>query len=289
MPTIDVFHAIILGLVQGLTEWLPISSSGHLALVQLAMDLEVPVFYDAILHVGTLAGVFAIYQKDIIGIMKSVFTRDKRIGGKYPQGRTMLWFIILGTIPTAIIGMIFRSFFEYSFYDPFSIAIGFIITGVFVLITAFLKTGYKKLGPVDAILIGIGQGISIFSSISRSGVTVATGMFRGVEREQLVRYSFLLSIPAILGAATIDALMAQDQREAVAEEGMHIGIESYVTGAVVSAIVGYLSIRIMIRLAIGGKFYIFAFYCFAIGISYVLFVIDTDCVKMCTPYNLSNY
>ena len=159
-------------------------------LIQLAMDLEVPVFYDAILHVGTLAGVFAIYQKDIIGIMKSVFTRDKRIGGKYPQGRTMLWFIILGTIPTAIIGMIFRSFFEYSFYDPFSIAIGFIVTGVFVLITAFLKTGYKKLGPVDAILIGVGQGISIFSSISRSGVTVATGMFRGVEREQLVRYSF---------------------------------------------------------------------------------------------------
>lgn len=126
------FQAIILGIVQGLTERLPISSSGHLALVQLAMDLEVPVFYDAILHVGTLAGVIAIYQKDIVGIMKSIFAQDKRIEGKYPQGRTTLWFIILCTVPTGIIGMTFRSFFEYSFYDPFSIAIGFIVTGVFI-------------------------------------------------------------------------------------------------------------------------------------------------------------
>jgi undecaprenyl-diphosphatase len=266
LATIDVFQAIILGIVQGLTEWLPISSSGHLALVQLAMDLEVPVFYDTILHIGTLIGVFAIYRKDIAGIMKSVFTRDNRVvGGKYPQGRRMLWFIILGTVPTGIIGMTFRSFFEYSFYDPLSIAIGFIVTGVFVMITAFLKAGHKKLGPVDAVLMGVGQGISIFSSISRSGATIATGMFRGVEREQLVRYSFLLSIPAILGAAAIDAILTQEQRRA---EDIHsIGIESYAIGASISAIVGYASIRILIRLVTRGKFYIFAFYCLAIGVA----------------------
>jgi undecaprenyl-diphosphatase len=264
LATIDVFQAIILGIVQGLTEWLPISSSGHLALVQLAMDLEVPVFYDAILHVGTLAGVFAIYQKDLKEILKSIFARNRGNRGKYPQGRTMLWFIILGTIPTGIIGVSFRSFFEYSFYDPLSIAVGFIITGVLILLTALLKVGHKKLGPVDAVLIGVGQGISIFSSISRSGATITTGMFTGVEREQLVRYSFLLSIPAILGAATINAFLAQDTTEAV--EGLYfIGIESYVIGTAISAIVGYISIRILIRLVIGGKFYIFAFYCFAIG------------------------
>jgi undecaprenyl-diphosphatase len=191
--------------------------------------------------------------------------QDKRIEGKYPQARTMLWFIILGTVPTGIIGMTFRSFFEYSFYDPFSIAIGFIVTGVFVLITAFLKAGHKKLGPVDAILIGVRQGFSIFSSISRSGATVATGMFTGVEKEQLVRYSFLLFIARILGAVTIDALLAQDPRGA---EDIHfIGIESYAIGAAISAIVGYMSIRILIRLVTRSKFYIFAFYCFAIGIA----------------------
>ena len=265
MVTIDVFQAIILGIVQGVTEWLPISSSGHLALVQIAMDLEVPVFYDAILHIGTLAGVFAIYRKDIGGIVKSIFAPSKKIEGKYPQGRTMLWFIILGSVPTGIIGMTFRSFFEYSFYDPFSIAIGFIVTGVFILITAFLREGHKKLGRVDALLIGVGQGISIFSSISRSGATVATGMFAGIEREQLVRYSFLLSIPAIIGAATIDPILEQDR---TGVENIHlIGIESYVIGALISAIIGYASIHILIKLVMRGKFYIFAFYCFVIGIA----------------------
>jgi undecaprenyl-diphosphatase len=176
----------------------------------------------------------------------------------------MLWFIILGTIPTAAIGLTFRSFFEYSFYDPLSIGAGFIVTGIFLLITLFLKAGNKKLGPVDAVLIGVGQGLSIFSSISRSGATVAAGMFRGVEREQLVRYSFLLSIPAILGAVLIDMISASEQQRA---ELYSIGIESYIAGAVISAIVGYASIRVLIKMVLRGKFYLFAFYCFAIGIA----------------------
>jgi undecaprenyl-diphosphatase len=266
LATIDVFQAIILGIVQGLTEWLPISSSGHLALVQLAMGLKVPVFYDSILHIGTLISVFAIYRKDIADIVKSVaFQDNKVVDGKYPRGRRMLWFIILGTVPTGIIGLTFRSFFESSFYDPLSIAVGFIVSGVFVMLTAFLKAGHKNLEQVDAVLMGVGQGISIFSSISRSAATIATGMFRGVERDQLVRFSFLLSIPAILGAVTIDAVLTQGERGA---EDIHsISVESYVIGASISAIVGYASIRILIRLVTRGKFYIFAFYCFAIGIA----------------------
>lgn len=263
MASIDILQAIMLGIIQGVTEWLPISSSGHLALVQLAMGLEVPVFYDAVLHLGTLTGVFAIYRQDIARIVKSIFGRD-RTEGKYPQGRRMLWLVILGTIPTAAIGLSFRSFFEYSFYDPVSIGAGFIVTGIFILSTLFLKAGNKKLGPADAVLIGVGQGLSIFSSISRSGATVAAGMFRGVEREQLVRYSFLLSIPAILGAAIIDAISADEQQRA---ELSSIGIEAYIVGAAISAIVGYVSIRVLIRLVLGGKFYIFAFYCFVIGVA----------------------
>jgi undecaprenyl-diphosphatase len=263
LATIGILQAIILGIIQGLTEWLPVSSSGHLALVQLAMDLEVPVFYDAVLHLGTLSGVFATYRKDIARIVKSI-SRQNSAEGPYPQGRKMLWFIILGTIPTAAIGLTFRSFFEYSFYDPLSIGAGFIVTGIFLLITLFLKAGNKKLGPVDAVLIGVGQGLSIFSSISRSGATVAAGMFRGVEREQLVRYSFLLSIPAILGAVLIDMISAEEQQRA---ELYSINIESYIAGAAISAIVGYASIRVLIKMVLKGKFYFFAFYCFAIGIA----------------------
>lgn len=281
MAEIDILQAIVLGIVQGLTEWLPISSSGHLALVQLAMDLEVPIFYDVILHIGTLAGVFAIYRRDIAGILRSTVASGKgsskrksieEEGGeeevaKYPQGRRMLWLIILGTIPTGIIGLAFRSFFESSFYDPVSIAVGFIITGALVLVTGLLKPGQKKLGSADAILIGIGQGISIFSSISRSGATLSAGLFRGVEREQLVRYSFLLSIPAILGAAAIDVVAMDEQQKA---QLASIGAESYIAGTVVSAAVGYASIRILIKLVIKGKFYLFAFYCFAIGVATLL-------------------
>ena len=276
MAEIDILQAIVLGIVQGLTEWLPISSSGHLALVQLAMDLEIPIFYDVILHIGTLAGVFAIYRRDIAGIMRSTVafgegsSKRKSIEeevAKYPQGRRMLWLIILGTIPTGIIGLAFRSFFESSFYDPVSIAVGFIITGALVLVTGLLKSGQKKLGSADAILIGIGQGISIFSSISRSGATLSAGLFRGVEREQLVRYSFLLSIPAILGAAAIDVVAMDEQQKA---QLASIGAESYIAGTVVSATVGYASIRILIKLVIKGKFYLFAFYCFAIGVATLL-------------------
>ncbi|MGI0049251.1 MAG: undecaprenyl-diphosphate phosphatase [Nitrososphaera sp.] len=263
MATIDILQAIILGIIQGLTEWLPVSSSGHLALAQLAMDLQIPVFYDAVLHLGTLTGVFAIYRKDITNIVQSIFGRDKSEGA-YPQGRKLLWFVVLGTIPTAAIGLIFRSFFEYTFYDPLSIGTGFIVTGALLLITLFLKAGGKKLGPVDAVLIGVGQGISIFSSISRSGATVAAGMFRGVEREQLVRYSFLLSVPAILGAVLVDVISAGELERA---ELYSIGIESYIAGAAISALVGYASIRALIRLVIGGRFYLFAFYCFAIGMA----------------------
>jgi undecaprenyl-diphosphatase len=276
LAEIDILQAIVLGIVQGLTEWLPISSSGHLALVQLAMDLEIPIFYDVILHIGTLAGVFAIYRRDIAGILRSTVafgegsSKRKSIEeevAKYPQGRRMLWLIILGTIPTGIIGLAFRSFFESSFYDPVSIAVGFIITGALVLVTGLMKSGQKKLGSADAILIGIGQGISIFSSISRSGATLSAGLFRGVEREQLVRYSFLLSIPAILGAAAIDVVAMDEQQKA---QLASIGAESYIAGAVVSAAVGYASIRILIKLVIKGKFYLFAFYCFAIGVATLL-------------------
>ena len=227
------------------------------------MDLEVPVFYDAVLHLGTLTGVFAIYRKDITNIVKSIFGGDKSEGA-YPRGRKMLWFIVLGTIPTAAIGLTFRSFFEYSFYDPLSIGIGFIVTGVLLLITMVLKAGGKKLGPADAVLIGVGQGLSIFSSISRSGATIAAGMFRGVKREQLVRYSFLLSVPAILGAVLVDVISVGEQERV---ELSSIAVESYIAGAVVSALVGYASIRALIRLVIGGRFYLFAFYCFAIGIA----------------------
>jgi undecaprenyl-diphosphatase len=270
---IDVLQAIILGIVQGLTEWLPVSSSGHLALLQLTMGLEVPVFFDLVLHIGTLTGVIAIYKRDIFSILSSIYaffglylsSRNRSVSNS-SFNRTDIAYIrliILGMIPTAAIGIAFKSFFEYSFQNTHAIAIGFIATGVLVFMTKFLKSSDKILGNTDAFWIGIGQGLSIFSSISRSGITLSIGMFRGLEKGSLVKYSFLLSIPAIIGASIFD--LASADIETLAQ--MHdIPASSYVGGVFLSAVVGFACIKFLIRVINNQSFYLFSFYCVATGI-----------------------
>lgn len=266
---IDAIQALILGIVQGLTEWLPISSSGHLALVQLAMDLEVPIFFDIVLHFGTLAAVIGIYRLELLGILKSI----KPIGKKNRdsagvelrriyRGRRYLLLIILGMIPTALIGIGFRSVFEESFYSMWSIGLGFLVTGAMIFVTKFIDKGTNSIRNIDAVLIGIGQGLSIFSSISRSGATISIGMFKHVERSELITFSFLLSIPAILGAGLYDLVFADSISQV---EIYQIPIESYIIGTISAAIVGYASIKFLISIINKGEFYLFSFYCFLLG------------------------
>ena len=266
---IDAIQALILGIVQGLTEWLPISSSGHLALVQLAMDLEVPIFFDIVLHFGTLTAVIGIYRRELLGIIKST----KPIGKKnrdstgvelrrINRGRRYLLLIILGMIPTALIGIGFRSIFEESFYNMWSIGLGFLITGAMIFVTKFIDKGTNSIRNIDAVLIGIGQGLSIFSSISRSGATISIGMFRHVERSELITFSFLLSVPAILGAGLYDLVFAESASQV---EIYQIPIESYIIGTISAAMVGYASIKFLINIINKGEFYLFSFYCFLLG------------------------
>jgi undecaprenyl-diphosphatase len=169
---IDAIQALILGIIQGLTEWLPISSSGHLALAQLAMNLQVPIFFDIVLHLGTLSAVIGVYRHELVSILKSFKSIHQR-NGNYSEvelknimwGRRYLLLIILGMIPTALMGVGFRSIFEESFYSMWSIGLGFIISGAMILVTKFIGKGTNSIGKVDAVLIGVGQGLSIFSSI----------------------------------------------------------------------------------------------------------------------------
>jgi len=266
---IDAIQALILGIIQGLTEWLPISSSGHLALFQLAMNLEVPIFFDIVLHFGTLAAVIGIYRRELLEILKSI----KPIGKKnrdstgvklmsMKRGRRYLLLIILGMIPTALIGVGFRSIFEESFYSMWSIGLGFIITGVMIFVTKFIDKGTNSIRNIDAVLIGIGQGLSIFSSVSRSGATISIGMFRHIERSELITFSFLLSIPAIVGAGLYDLVFADSISQV---EIYQIPIESYIIGTFTAAIVGYVSIKFLINIINKGEFYLFSFYCFLLG------------------------
>ena len=266
---IDAIQALILGIVQGLTEWLPISSSGHLALVQLAMNLEVPIFFDIVLHFGTLAAVIGIYRRELLGILKSIKPIGKNnrdsTGVKLmsiKRGRRYLLLIILGMIPTALIGVGFRSIFEESFYSMWSIGLGFILTGAMIFVTKFIDKGTNSIRNIDAVLIGIGQGLSIFSSVSRSGATISIGMFRHIERSELITFSFLLSIPAIVGAGLYDLVFADSVSQV---EIYQIPIESYIIGTFTSAIVGYVSIKFLINIINKGEFYLFSFYCFLLG------------------------
>jgi len=265
----DPIQAIILGIIQGLTEWLPVSSSGHLALVQLTMGLQVPIFFDVVLHLGTLAAVIGVYRNEVITILysfKSIPLRNKNNGKKIMPdnrlGQRLLFLIILGMIPTALIGLGFKSLFEESFYNMWAIGLGFMISGSMILATKFARQGTNSIGKVDAILIGVGQGLSIFSSISRSGATISFGMFRHIERSELVTFSFLLSIPAILGAGLYDLVFMDTSSFA---EIVKMPIESYILGALSAAAVGYVSIKFLIKIINRGEFYLFSFYCFLIG------------------------
>jgi undecaprenyl-diphosphatase len=233
------------------------------------MNLEVPIFFDIVLHFGTLAAVIGIYRRELLGILKSI----KPIGKKdrdstgvklmsIKRGRRYLLLIILGMIPTALIGVGFRSIFEESFYSMWSIGLGFIITGAMIFVTKFIDKGTNSIRNIDAVLIGIGQGLSIFSSVSRSGATISIGMFRHIERSELITFSFLLSIPAIVGAGLYDLVFADSVSQV---EIYQIPIESYIIGTFTAAIVGYVSIKFLINIINKGEFYLFSFYCFLLG------------------------
>lgn len=260
--SVDVIQSLVLGLVQGITEWLPISSSGHLALTQLLFNIKVPVFFDLILHIGTLAAVIGFYRTDILKIFKSIIYPRSMEAKEVKSYRNLLMLIIIGTIPTAIIAFSLKSLFEFSFYDIFLLSIGFLISGVFIFITKFYNKGSKGLGKSDAFLIGIAQGFSVFSSISRSGITISLGMMRQIDHYQLVKFSFLLSIPSIIGGSVFDFVLIDDTQLSAIND---IPLSSYIIGFLASAIVGYITIKLLIDIVNRGKLYYFAYYCLALG------------------------
>lgn len=244
-------EAVFLGIVQALTEWLPISSSGHLVLIQQLLRLSSPLIFDAMLHLGTLIVVMLIFSKDVLRILRC-FTR---LDFKSEYGRLGL-FVVTGTIPTGVLGLVFRRFFEPLFYSLSAVAIAFIVTG-FVLFFTKRGRGNKELNLWDSILVGIAQGVAIAPGISRIGSTLGVGIIRGVKREIAVKYSFLLSIPAILGATVVE----------MTDLVWKIDSTMILLGMVVSMVVGFLSFKLLINIINRGKLHQFSYYCWAIGIA----------------------
>jgi len=252
----DLLQTIILGLIQGVTEWLPISSTGHLRLAEHFFDLRVPFLFDVILHVGTLIVTLLFFRKDI----KNILTALAKLDFKTENGK-VIPLIIVGTIPTALIGVFFGNAIEAFFSGLLPIAGAFVICGVALYSSKSGNESKTTIGYLEALVIGTAQGIAIIPGLSRSGLTIAVALLLGLKREKAFKFSFLLSVPAIIGAL---GLTFYTQHDALAFAG--VDWTEILAGIAASMVVGYLALRLLRKIVADKKFYLFAFYCWLLSI-----------------------
>ena len=270
------FEAIILGLVQGLAEFLPISSSGHLALLQQAFGIheDKVLLFAVLLHVGTLISVFIVYWKDLWELIVELCLtiRDLCTGKGLRLAerpiRKLGVMIIVATIPTAIIGLVFSDFFDSLYNSVIPIGVGLIITG-FLLIFAEKKgegnRGIQQMNFRNAIFIGLVQGVAICPGISRSGSTLFGSLICNLDRKFAVKFVFLISIPSILGSAVLEAPAALEAGVTAAEVG------PVLVGMLVAAVSGLVAIKTMIKIVSDKKLSYFSYYVWALGLFVVLY------------------
>lgn len=252
----DLIQTVILGLIQGLTEWLPISSTGHLRAAERLVALQAPILFDGLLHVGTLIVTLLFFRKDIKNILVALGKRDfKTENGK------LIPLIIVGTVPTILLGVVFGNAIEALFSNLLPIATAFIICGVVLYTSKIGNERRESISYLEAVAIGTAQGIAIIPGMSRSGLTIAAALLLGIKREKAFQFSFLLSVPAILGAL---GLTLYEQHEALALAGIE-WTEIFV-GVAVSMVVGYFAVSLLRKIIAHKKFYFFAFYCWLISI-----------------------
>jgi len=274
-------QAAILGIVQGLAEFLPISSSGHLALLQYFFGVESDsvLLFTVMMHVGTLVSVFIIYRKDIWALLKELcYTIKDLCTGKGPRinanpMRRMGFMIIVATIPTAFIGLLFEDFFESLYASIVAIAMGLIFTGIILLVAE--RMGRSDKGPMEmkwrhAIFIGIMQGIAICPGVSRSGSTLFGGLIAGLRREFAVEFAFLISIPSILGSVILE------MPKAIAGGADASMIGPIILGVILAMISGIVAIKAMIKVVTGKRLFGFSIYVWLVAaavLAYALFAL----------------
>jgi undecaprenyl-diphosphatase len=252
----DPLQAIIVGFIQGVTEWLPISSTGHLRIAENILGLTtIPLLFDVTLHVGTLIIILLFFRKDIKLVLVALTKGDfKSENGK------LIPLIIIGTAPTALIGVVFSSAIETYFSMYLPIAGAFIACGVVLYFSRAEKGEKENISYVEALAIGTAQGIALIPGLSRSGLTIATALILGVRREKAFKFSFLLSVPAVIGAL---GLTLYEQYETLTLVG--VGLTEISVGIAVSLVVSYFALKLLWKALTGRKFYLFAFYCWLLG------------------------
>lgn len=261
--------SFLLGLVQGVAEFLPISSSGHLAIAQNLMGLntDVPEFFDVLLHLGTLVAVFVAYWRDIVELVLEFFRGIVDIAHhntpkRVPPARRMILLLIIATLPLFAVLPVRKRILALSDNMLF-VGVALIITGFLLFACDLLRKGRKNestAGVLDVVAVGISQIFATIPGISRSGMTISLGCFMGFEREFAVRFSFLMSIPAVLGANMLSLLD-------VIKTGIDVSqLPIYLVGVAAAAVSGYLCLRLLKYIAEKGRFGIFAYYCWAMGL-----------------------
>ncbi|MFH2092596.1 MAG: undecaprenyl-diphosphate phosphatase [Pseudomonadota bacterium] len=266
----EIYQGIVLGIVQGLTEFLPVSSSGHLVLGQTLFGVtESQLSFDISVHVGTLLAVFVVYFKDILAILSSVAGFVSKIVTRKPvadlieqdKDLKMAGMIIVGSVPTAAIGLFLKQFEHFLFASTLLVGAMLILTGTILWLSRkYYHTEVNQNstnGIKQAGIIGIVQGLAVIPGISRSGSTIAVGMFMGLDRPTAAKFSFLLSIPAIVGAELLGV-------KEMIQTGANLDSVTMIA-TLASFITGLIALKILIRLVDAGRFHFFAPYCWFAG------------------------
>lgn len=275
----QIWQAIVLGAVQGFAEFLPVSSSGHLILIQRWLGVNENgggLFFDVMLHVGTLIPVFIVFFNEILGLFKrpnavEVLDSNGKSVKKRPLFNPKLIYLIIATIPAGLTGMFLAEHVEGAFYsgDNLSailLSITFILTAGELFVSEWISKKYKKALPLsykNTLVMGLAQGVAIVPGLSRSGTVISSGCFMGVERSQNANFTFLMSIPVILGAALVSGLD-------LLEAGITVEILPLLFGILTAAITGYIAIKVMLKVIKKANYKWFSLYLILISIASIV-------------------
>lgn len=271
MLAISVFQALILGIVQGVTEFIPISSSGHLVIVPWLLEWRDPgLAFDAVLHLGTLFAVGAFFWRDLAELIIGAALSIKERSLADEPRRKIAWLILLGTLPATVIGFTLEDFFEVLFATPLWVGILLVVTGVLLMLGEKLSRRdleVHEMSWLDAIIVGLGQALAIAPGMSRSGATISAGLWRGLRREDAARYSFLLAVPIILGAGLFKL---KDVWGAPLFSSSPLVL---CAGFLAATISGFLTIKFFLGYLRKRGLYPFAIYCWAMGLASTLIAV----------------
>jgi len=258
---VSIIEAIFLGVIQGITEWLPVSSSGHLVLAQHYLGVTESIELDAFLHVATVLVVVAYFRNEVTAILKEINKAAKKaVAGKKPEktkNLALAYLILVACIPTGLIGLGFKDFLEDLYTNAAAVSLALIVTGVFLLASKREKKPIQ-LDWGAALIIGLAQGLAIVPGISRSGATIAAALFLGVRRKEAAKFSFLILLPAAFGGLLLEG-------GAIAA-GVATSPIQFMAGFTASLLVGYASLNYLMKIIKQGRFHIFAYYVIPLGI-----------------------